>query len=127
MKFLMLLGLVLSFNIQAEIATPNDLILADEAIDSPPINIEGQYQVQETPAPVIEKQVEKQVERIVAVKARRLSPSEKIKLYRERLEERNRIMVERKMEQIRFRQEMALARKLEASMNQTLKAIDTIQ
>jgi hypothetical protein len=48
-------------------------------------------------------------------------------MYRERLEERNKIMVERKMEQIRFQQEVALARKLEQSMNQTLKSIDNIK
>ncbi len=123
MKFLMLLSLALSFNIQAETATPDDLTLADEAIDSPAINIEGQYQIQETPAPVAERKVVREV----VIQPKRLTSSEKLKLYRERLEERNKIMVEKKMEQIRFQQEMALARKLEASMNQELKAIDTIQ
>jgi hypothetical protein len=36
-------------------------------------------------------------------------------------------MVEKKMEQIRFQQEMALARQLEQSMNQTIKAIDNVK
>jgi hypothetical protein len=35
-------------------------------------------------------------------------------------------MVEKKMEQIRYKQELALARQLERSMNQTLKAIDNV-
>jgi hypothetical protein len=43
---------------------------------------------------------------------------------REKLEIRNRIMVEKKMEQIRWQQELALAKKLEQSMNQTINAID---
>jgi hypothetical protein len=120
MKLLLLLSLALSFNVYAETATQDELTLADEAIDSPTLNIEGQYQVEEQ-APAPKKQV------VQVPKQRRLSSSEKLKLYRERLEERNRIMVEKKMEQIRFQQEMALARKLEASMNQTLKAIDTIE
>lgn len=119
MKFLILLSLALAFNVQAETETPDELTLADEAIETPALNIEGQYQVQEV-AP------KKQVERIVQ-KPRKISQSEKLKLYRERLEERNRIMVEKKMEQIRFQQEIALAKKLEASMNQTLKAIDNIE
>ena len=122
MKSLMLLSLLLSAGVQAETAIQDELTLADEAIQAPTLNIEGQYQTEETvapaPAPVAKR---------VVVKQRRLSQSEKLKLYRERLEERNRIMVEKKMEQIRFQQEMALAKKLEASMNQTLKAIDNIE
>ena len=121
MKYLMLLSLVFAFNVQAETATPDELTLADEAIQSPALNIEGQYQVEEKVSPAPKAEVRE------VRKPRRLSSSEKLKLYRERLEERNRIMVEKKMEQIRFQQEMALARKLEASMNQTLKAIDNIE
>ena len=122
MKTLMLLSLVLSINVQAETAAPEEIMLADEAIDAPALNIEGQYQVQETPAPAAAPK-----RMVEAPKPRKLTLSEKMKIRRERLEERNRIMVEKKMEQIRLQQEIALARKLEASMNQTLKAIDTIE
>ncbi len=122
MKSLMLLSLLLSAGVQAETAIQDELTLADEAIQAPTLNIEGQYQTEETVAPAPAPAPKR-----VVVKQRRLSQSEKLKLYRERLEERNRIMVEKKMEQIRFQQEMALAKKLEASMNQTLKAIDNIE
>jgi hypothetical protein len=119
MKYLMLLSVLLTFNAKAETSS-DDLTLADEAIQAPTINIEGQYKVEEpsavstTEAPV----------KVVPKKVKQLSQADRLKLYRERLEEKNKIMVEKKMEQIRFQQELALARKLEQSMNQTLKAID---
>ncbi len=126
MKYLMLLSVLFAFNVSATTElTSDDLTLADEAIQSPTMNIEGQYQV-EAPAPVVVAPVQRVVTRAPAPK-KPLSSSERLKLLRERLEERNRIMVEKKMEQIRFQQEMALARQLEASMNNTLKAIDTIK
>jgi hypothetical protein len=120
MKYLMLLSVLFVFNVQAQ--TADDLSLADEAISNPSVDIEGQYQVKEEKvAPVAEK--------VVAPKkvAKKVSQSDRLKMYRERLEERNRIMIEKKMEMIRYRQEMALARQLEASMNQTLKAIDNVK
>lgn len=128
MKYLMLLSVLLAFNVKAdtEINVNDDLTLADEAIQSPALNIEGKYKVEEpvvAPAPV--QQVRRAPRPAPAPK--RLSSSERLKLLRERLEERNRIMVEKKMEQIRFQQEMALARQLEASMNQTIKAIDNVK
>lgn len=121
MNYLMLLSVLLSFNAYAEIDS-DDLALADEAIQAPTMDIEGQYKVQ-APAPVHEAAVVK----IAPKKEKRLTQSERLKLYRERLEERNKLMVERKMEQIRFQQEVALAKKLEQSMNQTLNAIDSVK
>lgn len=122
MKYLMLLSVLLAFNVKAdtEINVDDELTLADEAIEAPALNIEGHYQV--APAP-------KKVERKVVVKKapKKLTASDRLKILRERLEERNRIMVEKKMEQIRYRQELALARQLEQSMNQTIKAIDTVK
>ncbi len=114
----MLLSTLFSFNLMAD-TIENDLTLADEAIESPSMNIEGQYQVKETPKEEV-KVVPKKI-------VKKISQSDKLKQYRERLEERNKIMVERKMEQIRYQQELALARQLEQSMNQTLKAIDHIK
>lgn len=127
MKYLMLLSVLFAFNVMAneEITISDDLTMADEAIQSPTMNIEGQYQVQ-APAPVAAPAPVRTVRRAPAPK-KPLTSSERLKLLRERLEERNRIMVEKKMEQIRFQQEMALARQLEASMNNTLKAIDSVK
>ena len=120
MKYLLLLSLALAFNVNAEteLNLNDDLTLADEAIQSPAMNIEGQYKVEEPVAPkkVVKRQAPKQ-----------LSSSDRLKLLRQRLEERNRIMVEKKMEQIRFQQELALARQLEQSMNKTIQAIDGVK
>ena len=128
MKYLMLLSVLFAFNVKAneEITISDDLTLADEAIQSPTMNIEGQYQV-EAPVAAPVPAPPKVVKRVAPAPKKPLSSSERLKLLRERLEERNRIMVEKKMEQIRFQQEMALARQLEASMNNTLKAIDSIK
>ena len=126
MKYLMLLSVLFAFNVKAdtEVNISDDLTLADEAIQAPPLNIEGQYQVQAPKKTVVAPAPRRVVQ---APAPKKLSSSDRLKLLRERLEERNRIMVEKKMEQIRFQQEMALARQLEQSMNQTLKSIDTIK
>jgi predicted alpha/beta-fold hydrolase len=125
MKYLILLSTILSFNLRAEVSS-DDIALADETIQSPTMNLEGQYKVKEA-APEHEAAVVVEAPVHVAKKAKSLSQSDRLKLYRERLEERNRVMVERKMEQIRFRQELALARQLEQSMNKTLNAIDSVK
>jgi hypothetical protein len=133
MKYLMLLSLVFAFNVKADTETSvaDELTLADEAIQAPALNIEGQYQVAPTPAPVQRAPV---AQAAPAAPVRRLAPapkkltaSDRLRILRNRLEERNRIMVEKKMEQIRFQQELALARQLEQSMNQTIKAIDNVR
>jgi hypothetical protein len=129
MKYLMLLSVLFAFNVKAdtEINVNDELALADEAIQSPTLNIEGKYKIEEpsetvAPAPV------QQVRRVARpAPKKQLTSSDRLRLLRQRLEERNRIMVEKKMEQIRFQQEMALARQLEASMNQTIKAIDNVK
>ena len=125
MKYLMLLSVLLAFNVKAETSS-DDLALADEAIQSPTMDIEGQYKVKEEvkAEPAAPKEV-----KVAAPKriAKKISQSDRLKMYRERLEERNKIMIEKKIEQIRFQQELALARHLEQSMNQTLKAIDTVK
>lgn len=124
MKYLMLLSLMFAFNAKADtdITISDELTLADEAIQAPTMNIEGQYRVEEpAPAPAPARVVVKKPA------PKKLTASDRLKLLRERLEERNRIMVEKKMEQIRYQQELALARQLEQSMNQTIKAIDGIK
>ena len=117
MKSILILGLLMSatVNAETEMTINEEITLADEAVEAPELNIEGKYKV-EKPAP-------KKVVRPV----KKLSSSDRLKILRTRLEERNKIMLEKKMEQIRFQQELALARQLEQSMNQTLKAIDEIK
>lgn len=123
MKYLMLLSTLLAFNVYAETSS-DDLTMAEESIQAPTMDIEGQYLVKEEVKP----EAPKEVKLAAPVKVRKkITQSERMRMIRERLEERNRIMVERKMEQIRFQQELALARKLEQSMNQTLNAIDSIK
>lgn len=126
MKYLMLLSLLLAYNVsvQAEVVTEDEISLADEALHTPTLDIEGQYHVKEEPkaAPAAEPAATP-----VVVVEKKISPSERMRLRRAKLEERNRIMVEKKMEQIRYQQELALARQLEQSMNQTLKAIDNVK
>ena len=122
MKYLMLLSMFFALNLKAEseIYINDDLTQADEAIQSPSMEIEGMYKIAEpiqAPAPV----------QTIRRAPKKLSSSDRLRLLRQRLEERNRVMVEKKMEQIRFQQEMALAKQLEASMNQTIRAIDKIK
>jgi len=121
MKYLTLLSLVFAFNVHAdtELSVNDELTLADEAIQSPAMDIEGQYKV-ETQVPQKKPAQKKQIQK-------QLSSSDRLKLLRQRLEERNKIMVEKKMEQIRYQQELALARQLEQSMNKTIQAIDGIK
>lgn len=127
MKYLMLLSLLLAYNVsvQAEVVTEDEISMADEALHTPAMDIEGQYHVKEEPkAAAVEIKEEKPAPVIVEKK---ISPSERLRLRRAKLEEKNRMLVLKKMEQIRYQQELALARQLEQSMNQTLKAIDNVK
>lgn len=111
MKYLLLLGIAFSVNAMAnmDFSYEDEITLANEAINAPTLNIEGSYQV---PA--------------AAPAKRKLTPSEKMKMRRAKLELRNKIMMEKKMEQIRMKQEIALAKQLELQMNKTLNAINNI-
>jgi len=64
---------------------------------------------------------------VIAFEEKPMSQSEKIRAYRQKMEERNLIMLQKKIEEVRLRQEMALAKKLSDSMSQTIKAIDEIK
>lgn len=129
MKYLMLLSLILAFNgsAHAEVEAVDDVTMADEALHTPAMDIEGQYHVKEETKAAVEQPAAKVEKAAPVVTEKKLSPSEKMRLRRARLEEKNRVLVLKKMEQIRYQQELALARKLEESMNQTLKAIDTVK
>lgn len=54
----------------------------------------------------------------------KLSASELLKRRREKLEERNRLMMEKKVEDIRVKQEIALTNKLQNAFNNNLNALD---
>ncbi|MBY0415564.1 MAG: porin family protein [Bdellovibrionales bacterium] len=54
----------------------------------------------------------------------KLSPSELLKRRREKLEERNKIMVEKKIENIRVKQEIALTNKLQGAFNNSLNNLN---
>lgn len=117
MKSIFILGLLISsvLNAETEISINEEIKLADEAFEAPMLNIEGKYKG------------DKETFTKVAKPVKKISASDRLKVLRTRLEERNKIMLEKKMEQIRYQQELALARQLEQSMNQTLKAIDEIK
>lgn len=53
----------------------------------------------------------------------KLSASERLRKNRERLEERNKIMVEKKIEDVRIKQEIALTKKLQESFDKSLNNI----
>ena len=97
MKYLMLLSVLFAFNVKADTEMGvDDLAAADEAIQSPALNIEGKYKVEEpvqevapAPAPV------QQVRRAPKPAPKQLTSSDRLRLLRQRLEERNRIMVEK--------------------------------
>ena len=117
-KIILLLSSMMAFNTYAEVDTTDLNLPADEKVESPSMNIEGQYKVKEVAPAKPETKV------TVMPVRKQLSPSERLRLRREQLELRNQIMVEKKIEQIRLQQELALAKKLEDSMNKTIQAID---
>jgi hypothetical protein len=115
MKVLFLFTLLISFKLKAE-DLPEDIMMVDEAIQTPTMNIEGSYRLKEEKSGLALTSSKKP--------AKKMSPSEKLKSYRAWLEERNRMMLERKLEQIRYKQELVLTKQLEKSMNQTIKAME---
>lgn len=64
---------------------------------------------------------------VIAYEEKPMSQSEKIRAYRQKMEERYLVMLQKKIEEVRLRQEMVLAKKLSDSVSQTIKAIDEIK
>lgn len=54
----------------------------------------------------------------------RESAAERMKKMRAKLEERNEMMVKRRIENVRLQQEKEMMKKIQQSMNQTFKALD---
>jgi len=57
---------------------------------------------------------------------KKLTPAQKMKLYRKRLEKQNELMVKKKIETLRYKQEVEMMKKLKAVFNQQMKALDNI-
>lgn len=121
---LILLCLSTSSLLAQESVTPDDLAFADEVLESPTLNINGKIAEEKPAAPKMEEVV---APKPVMVTRKPLTASQKMVLYRAKLEERNRQMVQKKMEEIRLRQEIMLMKQLEAQMNKTLKAIESVE
>lgn len=76
-----------------------------------------------------EKKIEEKVTEELEVEllpTKNLTATEKLKVYRTKLEEKNLVLLEKKLEMIRLQQEMALLRNLENSMDRTLKNIEKL-
>lgn len=127
MKALLFLSLLVSSAVYAQSnISEDDIALANEVINTSPMSIEGTYKVPEPtvidiPAPLPTPVV------VPAPAPRKLSASDRLRLRRAKLEERNRIMMEKKLEKIRFQQELMLAKQLESQLNKTFKAIDALE
>lgn len=152
MKFLILICSMLSIStLKAETTqtvAQDDVLLkeSNEALKCPPVV------TQNTPAkavaidaveikPALDEQTqlvpeertgEKAEDKTVAALEEELLPTknltatEKLKIYRTKLEERNLVLLEKKLEMIRLQQEMALLKNLENSMNKTLERLNKL-
>jgi hypothetical protein len=138
MKYLILLCSILSISaLRADTTqTVQDDLLKEssEVLKCPPV-VASAVAVEIKPELAVQTELigEKKVEEKVAeelevelLPTKNLSTTEKLKVYRTKLEEKNLVLLEKKLEMIRFQQEMALLRNLENSMNQTLKNIEKL-
>ncbi len=55
---------------------------------------------------------------------RRLTPSEKLKVYRARLEKRNKILMEKRVEQMRIKSEVRMIKRMQKSFDNQMKVLD---
>jgi hypothetical protein len=138
MKYLILLCSILSISaLRADTTqTVQDDLLKEssEVLKCPPV-VASAVAVEIKPELAVQTELvgEKKVEEKVAeelevelLPTKNLSTTEKLKVYRTKLEEKNLVLLEKKLEMIRLQQEMALLRNLENSMNQTLKNIEKL-
>jgi hypothetical protein len=102
---------------------------SSEVFKCPPVAVEIKPELAVPTELIGEKKVEEKVAEELEVEllpTKNLSTTEKLKVYRTKLEEKNLVLLEKKLEMIRLQQEMALLRNLENSMNQTLKNIEKL-
>ncbi|WP_127718123.1 hypothetical protein [Halobacteriovorax sp. HLS] len=58
---------------------------------------------------------------------KQLTPAQRMKLLRKKLEKRNELMVRRKIETLRYQQEVEMMKKIQAAFNKTMQNLDNIQ
>jgi hypothetical protein len=125
MKFIILLSTLFALSSHAAITNVQDDIILESnaALNCPPVTATKPTFPESTevvlPAdPALVSAVSEEV--------KELSPTEKLKVYRKKLEEKNLVLLEKKLELIRLQQEMSLLKNLEDSMNKTINAIGTL-
>ena len=56
-----------------------------------------------------------------------LTPAQRMKILRSKLEKRNELMVKRKIETLRYQQEVKMMKKIQSAFNKTMQNLDNIQ
>ncbi|OUR98535.1 hypothetical protein A9Q84_03740 [Halobacteriovorax marinus] len=59
--------------------------------------------------------------------AKKLTASERMKILRKKLEKRNELMVKRKIETLRYQQEVEMMKKIQSAFNKTMNNLNNIQ
>jgi len=79
----------------------SDTVANDQSLKYEPISIDGKY-------------------------TKKSSPAERMKNLRAKLEKRNELLVKRKIESLRLRQEMKMTKRLQKIFNQQMQALESI-
>lgn len=129
MKYLVLIFSILSMSgLKAEtIETLKDE--STEVLKCPPVAVEIKPDTAVQTELVGEKKLEEKVAESLEAEllpTKNLTVTEKLKVYRTKLEERNLVLLEKKLEMIRLEQEMALLKNLENAMNKTLRSLESL-
>lgn len=56
-----------------------------------------------------------------------LTPAQRLKILRKKLEKRNELMVKRKIETLRYQQEVEMMKKIQSAFNKTMQNLNNIQ
>lgn len=60
-------------------------------------------------------------------KGKKMTSAQRLKLFREKLEKRNELMVKKKIETLRYKQELEMMKKIQNAFNQSMQNINNIQ
>lgn len=97
--------------------------VVDQTFENPPMNIEGEFDKKKQEAPV-----EVEVAPIVKkAPAKAVSQSERIRQMRMMMEKRTEQQMKKKVEQLRLKQELEIARRMEQAFNDEMRRIDNIK
>lgn len=97
--------------------------VVDQTFENPPMNIEGEFDKKKQEAPV-EVQVAPVVKK---APAKAVSQSERIRQMRMMMEKRTEQQMKKKVEQLRLKQELEIARRMEQAFNDEMRRIDNIK